>query len=895
MNKLFPKKQIARQLLIYTVLFALTCVLCFIQFAIQHKEFMIQYDSIAEYLTVLIYWGQYIRDFFYNLFVKHSFILPQWDFSIGLGADILTTLHWYVIGEPLNLLAAFFKPEKTVYLYNFLLFFRLYLCGISFMIFCNSKGCVRFYSVLGAIVYIFCGWIFFVGIRHIYFITPMIYLPLLFLGIDKILNNEKPLLFIVATAVACLSNFYFFYILSFLCFFYAIIRFFAIFKENLAKNFFIYAGKTLVFYIIGLAIGAIVFIPNVASFLLTSRSDLKIPVPLFYEAKYYLLMFFSLIAPKMFENYTLMGFSALTLPALIFSVRQKENRSYLMMFFLFIFFLIFPFFGHMFNGFNYITNRWCFAISFMAAILVTMNLHFLCCLKGRDTLFCLGIPALLGVGVILLSLVSSKFREVFLVSYIALVFVCLGLFLINRYKITGYKKNIFLSALVILSVSANANLRFSKHGYNFLHDFIDKNAPNSLIFDTVDAHLSELLHDDNDFFRYEQQGKTLLNNAILFGTKTNQFYWSENSEAVMDFLGELAVTNSGNQKLTSLGKRSVLLALLNTKYLFLQEGQKSPFGFEEFNRCEIRGNHYIIYRNKNSLPFGFSYNKFMTKDKFRELDFAQRSNALLEYAVLEENALPSLLFSKNIETEDVLQNDFSVFYDQNIVRNGTDFMVKKSDSRITIEFEPVSDAENYLLIEGISYNKNYYDTDIKLYQNGAFWRTMGLDPKYWQWGHKHLILLENLKEGKNAIELEFPEKGSYSLETMSIVSLKTEKLANYAANLSEEKLENVTFEPNTIHGTIMVTEPKLLCLSVPYSKGWTPFVNGKKTDLLNVQLMYLGLFLEPGEYTIELKYCTPYLLTGALATFAGIVIFIAMIMYYKRKNAFAGETNGNNR
>ena len=74
---------------------------------------MIEYDSIAEHLTVLIYWGKYIRSFFYNLFINHAFILPQWDFSIGLGADILTTLHWYAIGEPLNLLAAFFKPEKT--------------------------------------------------------------------------------------------------------------------------------------------------------------------------------------------------------------------------------------------------------------------------------------------------------------------------------------------------------------------------------------------------------------------------------------------------------------------------------------------------------------------------------------------------------------------------------------------------------------------------------------------------------------------------------------------------------------------------------------------------------------------------------------------------------------
>ena len=68
------------QIFTFTFLFAITSALSFVQFAIQHKEFMIQYDSIAEYLTVLIYWGQYLREFFHNLFVNHSFILPQWDF-----------------------------------------------------------------------------------------------------------------------------------------------------------------------------------------------------------------------------------------------------------------------------------------------------------------------------------------------------------------------------------------------------------------------------------------------------------------------------------------------------------------------------------------------------------------------------------------------------------------------------------------------------------------------------------------------------------------------------------------------------------------------------------------------------------------------------------------------
>ena len=890
----FAKRQFFKQMCVFTLLFAIASVFCFIQFALQHKEFMIEYDSIAEYLTVLIYWGKYLREFLNNLFINHSFILPQWDFSIGLGADILTTLHWYIIGEPLNLLAVFFKPESTHHLYNFLLFFRLYLSGIAFVLFCNYKKYDAFYSVLGAISYIFCGWIFYVGIRHIYFVTPMIYLPLMFLGVEKIFDGKKPFLFIVSTALACISNFYFFYILTLLCFFYAIIRFFAVFKTNIIRNLGIYAGKTILFYIIGVCMAAIVFLPNVASFLLTSRSNIKIPVPLFYDLKYYPLMFLSLVSPKMFFSYTVMGFSAIVLPALCVAISNKsnENRSYLAIFLLFIIFLIFPIFGHVFNGFNYLTNRWCFAISFITAILITTNTNNLFNLQKKNMLICFGFPALLGIGVLLLSAISSKFREVFCVSYATLLFVVLGLGFLTLRNFSEKAKKIVLSVLMVISVSANANLRFSKNGYNFLHNFIEKGSPNSLIFDTIDANIDTILNGDTDFFRYEQSNRTLLNNAILFGTKSTQFYWSENSDEIMSFLRELAVTNSGNQKLTSLGNRSYLLSLLNTKYIFLSENEPVPFGFEEYTRFTDRNNDYIVYKNKNALPFSFTFSNFIGEKTFLSLNFAQRSETLLNYAIVKENEkqfIQNNLLENNPTINDSVQNNFSVNFGDDIKQSGNDFDVKKADAKINIKFTSVPNAENFLSFKGISYNKNNDDCHIKIFVNGDYVRSVELNPKYWRWEHNHLIQLYGLNEGENSLEIEFETKGNYTIEELMIVSQKTANLKKYIEKLSNNKLENVILSPNKISGKIKLSEPKILCFSMPYSKGWKAKANGTDTKLLNIQLMYSGIFLEPGEYNIELEYQTPFLRFGAFLSLAGLCIFVIMIIVDKKKSRIQGR------
>lgn len=54
----------------------------------------------------------------------------MWDLNIGYGSDILTTLHYYVIGDPLTLLSVFFKSSQTEFLYEFLIFLRIYLAEL---------------------------------------------------------------------------------------------------------------------------------------------------------------------------------------------------------------------------------------------------------------------------------------------------------------------------------------------------------------------------------------------------------------------------------------------------------------------------------------------------------------------------------------------------------------------------------------------------------------------------------------------------------------------------------------------------------------------------------------------------------------------------------------------
>ena len=101
--------------------------------------------------------------------------------------------------------------------------------------------------------------------------------------------------------------------------------------------------------------------------------------------------------------------------------------------------------------------------------------------------------------------------------------------------------------------------------------------------------------------------------------------------------------------------------------------------------------------------------------------------------------------------------------------------------------------------------------------------------------------------------------------------------------LGEETLENVKMGTNEIAGNISISKKKALVLSVPYSKGFTAYVDGKETKLQKANTMFMALELEPGSHEIRLTYCTPYLKAGLALSLAGLVVYFMLVAVRRKK------------
>ena len=138
---------------VYTLMFLLMCIVAFLPFFTEGKSFVwgagVE-DGLSQHFSALAYYGEALREFFRNLLAGHP-KLVMWDMSLGYGADILSTLNYYAIGDPLNLLYGFVSPKNTETMYDFMILLRMYLAGITFIMYARKMKKRSYGTVIGAI------------------------------------------------------------------------------------------------------------------------------------------------------------------------------------------------------------------------------------------------------------------------------------------------------------------------------------------------------------------------------------------------------------------------------------------------------------------------------------------------------------------------------------------------------------------------------------------------------------------------------------------------------------------------------------------------------------------------------------------------------------------------
>ena len=892
---------------VYTLMFLLMCIVAFLPFFTEGKSFVwgagVE-DGLSQHFSALAYYGEALREFFRNLLAGHP-KLVMWDMSLGYGADILSTLNYYAIGDPLNLLYGFVSPKNTETMYNFMIVLRMYLAGITFIMYARKMKKRSYGTVIGALVYVFSGFCFRLGLRHPFFINPMIYFPLLCLGIEKIYQRERPYVFIFAVCVSAMSNYYFLYMLTIFAVIYAWIRFYKYTEENKMKNFFLTILKFGMYYTLGIAMAAVILLPSVIGFLGNGRygngADWKSLIV--YPGKYYLLFIENFIGYGNMGSNTNAGYLPIVGIVVLFTLfsQRMKHKKYRAAFIASIIALILPIFGYAFNGFSYANNRWAFALSFIVALLTAEMYPRLFMMSKRQQI---GIGAGIIIYTVFCIIVNASGEEILknkgimaACGLIAVFYILLLIFQRLGYDAQKRTVRVSMAILLLISVGVHGYYRFDPKGYAYTQEFMDQGQAYRTLKEDNISMLSKV--NDPSVYRVHAEGYRYKNYGLINHLNTISGYYSITAKCVTDTIkGYDTLGMQYADKYKGVDQRLGLLSLAGVKYITVAHNSQVakdvsskgdvPYGVEKQSK---KGN-ITLYKNKYALPFAYAYDSYMTEQQYEQLNGIGKEQAMLAQIILNQHPA-----DKEIQ--------------HNEQRNGPDIQTislpetrisspkGKKYADITVPVE--KDKETYLYFKNLVYHgkKNGDDKFILTGRKG----TKGIlvtqndvqqkihiqstfNPYYF--GRKDYIVKINhqTSKAKEKVRLNFLSPGEYEFDDISLITVPKKDVLARLKERKENSMKQIQYEGNHFRGVYHAKKDQILCVTIPYSKGWKATVNGNRTKIYKANGMFMGIIMKKGTQSVKLDYETPGLKIGtwiSLVAWIGLGIYGLYFEKYRKK------------
>ncbi len=183
---------------------------------------LVRNDAVLQYVPMLAQAQRAVREGGVSLY--------SWD--TGLGANGFASMCYYLL-NPFNAIALFFPPEQVTTAFAVVIM----LSGML------AAGCAAWYlqhrfqksdfsTVLFALLYTFCGF-FFAYFYNTMWLLPFALLPIVALGIERIVGGGNPWLYLVSLTVSIFSNFYLGYML---CIFSVLYFFVCLFSRRVNKK-----------------------------------------------------------------------------------------------------------------------------------------------------------------------------------------------------------------------------------------------------------------------------------------------------------------------------------------------------------------------------------------------------------------------------------------------------------------------------------------------------------------------------------------------------------------------------------------------------------------------------------------------------------------------------------
>lgn len=883
-NQYLKEERFSSWIICYLVIWAVTSFFVFLPFLIEGKSFIWKQDGMYTYFPTLAYGGRYIREWIKEV-LSGNFSMDVFQFNYGMGMDVYPMII-SMFTDPVKLLAVITPIKYTEQIYNVIVLINYFLIGASFLVYCRYMKRDRFSSLIGAMVYCFSGYALYAGVRHPQFLTPMYVLPILLIGAEKLLKKERKYVFVLALAFSMANSYYFTFMHTICLVLYIAIRYFDLTKKPSFKEVLLVIKDFSLYYLLGIGMAAFAYAPQIVDFFQSTRTENVISTNsmALYSSEYYKTFFASFIAPAKNPGYwVVLNFTAISLLAIvyIFMQRKKNYRSFQIGIAVMTTMLMFPFVGYVFSGFNSVSNRWCFSYAFVVAFALCYTVMKLKEMTKRELGIMLGFVMIFAFATFKIDIANTVY------SICGLAMLCLSFVLLMAFQQNQILQSKYYKPVIFLLVFGSILLQ-SKYLYNeasYSNQFVERGEAMAQLKKTPLNAMDRV--DDDSFYRAEQTGggPSTGNAALVLRYNGLTQFNNVNKAWYLEYLAGLE--NAGVKDIVvayNFDGRAMMNALASVKYFGCNKDETAyvPFGYE----LVAESKKAYIYENKYSLPIGYTYDSYLLEDEYASLTALQKQEAMLQAVVLEEATevveekdTADLIFESS-EIKDV-----SIKY-KNIVDKGDRLVVKKDKASITLSFEGKKNTETYVQLLNLVSTDPDFSGKITVSTKGVSKTRViqGTNHLYKTSYDNYLFQMGYHETAITSCTIEFSKAGEYTWDGVKVYSQKMDNYVEQVENRKEDTLENVVIADDTVTGEITLSKDKILTMSIPYSTGWTAYVNNEKVDILRANGMYMAVELRSGYNQVEFVFQTPGVFLGFCVTVLAMIIAGICLLYIKRKN-----------
>ena len=142
-----------------------------------------------------------------------------YSFNKNLGGTMFGTFFYY-LSSPINIFVKFISRENIMLFFLWLIIFKISLCSLSMYLYMTYK-----HKKCNLLIVCFSVCYGLMGYNINFFINFMwldvvALAPIVLIGLDKLINKESPLLYIVSLFISIFSNYYISYMLCIFCVLY---------------------------------------------------------------------------------------------------------------------------------------------------------------------------------------------------------------------------------------------------------------------------------------------------------------------------------------------------------------------------------------------------------------------------------------------------------------------------------------------------------------------------------------------------------------------------------------------------------------------------------------------------------------------------------------------------